>query len=270
MDQWIVGVDGGGSGCRVAALCGDVRREAAGGPANATTDEAGAIAAVIAAIRATGAGRGRAHLGLAGVLDRALAQRIASVVGVATGLACTVTDDRATTLAGALRGDGALAALGTGTITGVRRGGEARFAGGWGGLLSDHGSGAWLGRQSLMLALEAQDGLRPPSDLTTALLSDHGGPSGLVAFAQGSGPAGWATLAPRVLDAAEAGDPTGAALMRWGAARLSRTLRALGGADLPLCLTGGLGPRYAPWLPGWRLVPPAGTALDGALALALA
>ncbi|MWD28606.1 N-acetylglucosamine kinase, partial [Aquicoccus sp. SCR17] len=46
----IIGMDGGGSGCRVAIRIGDRRQEARGGPANVWQDEAGAVANLAAAL----------------------------------------------------------------------------------------------------------------------------------------------------------------------------------------------------------------------------
>ena len=59
------------------------------------------------------------------------------------------------------------------------------------------------------------------------------------------------------------------AIYRWAEKNGVQALNAQGGL---LCLSGGVGPHYAPYLdPDWqaRLVTAEGTALEGALALAL-
>lgn len=281
-ERALIGVDGGGSGCRVALrLPGGPTHRAQGGPANVSTDEDAAIRNVRAAVEAAAARAGlpaagiacaRAHLGLAGVLDDAAAARVAAAMPM---LACTVSDDREVQVRGALGGrDGFLVAVGTGTIVARSEGGRVRGVGGWGFALSDRGSGADLGREALRAALLAADGIAAPSPMTADLLGELGGPNGIVRFADGAGAAEYAALAPRVIAAAGAGDAHAAAILAAGAAHLDAALVALGFAagDL-LCLAGGVGPSYRSRLAAARaaeLAPPAGTALDGALALAAA
>ncbi|MEM7489830.1 MAG: BadF/BadG/BcrA/BcrD ATPase family protein, partial [Pseudomonadota bacterium] len=212
-----------------------------------------------------------AHLGLAGILSDADAVAMAAALPFAR---VTVTDDRPTAIAGALGdGNGVLAAVGTGTFVAARRDGATRSFGGWGFRLGDQASGAWLGRGALERCLLMQDGLAAPSDLTRALLARFDGDStAIVAFAREARPADYAALAPDVFDAAEAGDANATRLVERGASYLNACIAAseLRDGDV-LCLTGGLGPRYAPHLnERARLRPPQGTALDGALAMARA
>lgn len=275
----IIGVDGGGSGCRavIATRAGSVLGQGSAGPANATSD---LVMAVIHVTEAIGLAAQDAdlspddligvpgHVGLAGVLDLPMARQIASELR----FRASVGDDRRIFVAGAL-GDrrGILLALGTGTIAAKWNGKTARHVGGYGLKLSDQASGAWLGRSVLERALLAHDGIVAASALTDSILARYGNDTGaIVAFAQRATPADYATLAPLVTSA---GDDTNAtALMERGAAYLARCVAALGqgGSDI-ICLTGGVGPHYAPFLPSEikaRLRPPTGTALDGALALA--
>lgn len=274
----LVGVDGGGSGCRaaIADASGRVLGRGAGGPANAFTDMDGAAASVRAALdaacAAAGLRRAVAHVGLAGILTPAHAAAMAARLPLPR---VAVTEDAPTSVAGAL-GDraGVLLAVGTGTMIAAQAAdGAQRFVGGWGLQVSDQASGAWLGRALLERVLLAHDGLLAPSDLTRATLADFpDGPAGIVAFAAAARPADYARLAPAVADAAARGDPAGRALMRRGAAYLNRAIACLGlGPDGVLCLTGGLAPRYRALLrPAFRarIRPAEGTALDGALRLA--
>lgn len=278
----LIGVDGGGSGCRAALADADgtVLATATGGPANVTTDAeqaAASVAAVIDAAAVALAGPDLsgavAHFGLAGVLTAADAARIAQRFAFAR---CTVTDDRAISVAGALGDrDGALLALGTGTIIAAKRGDRIRVAGGWGLKLSDQASGGWLGRGLLERVLLCHDGIEDHSDLTRAALAKFGDdPGRIVRFAANARPADFAALAPQVIAAAAGRDAAGLALMRAGADYLARALTAVGMRDGDaLCLTGGVGSHYAGYLPERvcaSQIEPQGTALDGAIRLARA
>jgi glucosamine kinase len=277
-----IGIDGGGSRCRaaVAAPDGRVLGRGEAGPANATTDLPQAagniVAAVGAALAAAGAGPaevGAVHAGLAGVMGPDDAARVAAALPFA-GIA--VTDDRPTSVEGALGPrDGALAAVGTGSFLALKRGAALRCVGGWGAEVGDQASGAWLGRALLERVLLACDGLAPGTGLTRATLAAFGGdPNAIVRFAAAARPADLAAHAPRVADAAEGGDPAGLDLMRRGADYLGQALDAFGlRPGEVLCLTGGLGPRYAAFLAEdhrARIAAPEGDALHGAVRLALA
>jgi glucosamine kinase len=277
-----IGLDGGGSRCRAAVAGPDGRVLGRGeaGAANVTTDftEATrniltAAAAALAAAQADAAAVGAVHAGLAGVMGPDDAARVAAALPFA-GVA--VTDDRPTSVAGALGArDGALAAVGTGSFVALKRGAALRCVGGWGAEVGDQASGAWLGRALLEHVLLARDGLAAETGLTRETLAAFGGdPNAIVRFAAAARPADLAGHAPRVADAADAGDATGLALMRRGAAYLGQALDAFGLArGEVLCLTGGLGPRYAAFLAEdhrARIAPPDGDALHGAVRLALA
>jgi glucosamine kinase len=285
----VIGIDGGGSRCRaaVAGRDGEILGRGEAGPANVSSDFAGALASLAGAVAAALASAGRVarevaavHAGLAGVMRPADAARIAEALpGLALGghvpaAGVAVTDDRPTSVAGALAGrDGALAAVGTGSFVALARGGGLRCVGGWGAVAGDQASGARLGRGLLERTLLWHDGLAPGTPLLAATLAGFGGdPVALVEFAAAARPAELAALAPGVAEAAGAGDGAGLALMREGAAYLECALDALGlGPDEVLCLGGGLGPRYAAHLRDdlrARLAAPAGDALAGAVRLA--
>lgn len=270
----LVAVDGGGSGCRVALadLNGRVLAQASGGPANLSSDPDGALRhiglAVQQAMGGIDPGRVVAHMGLAGVLNAGMADRVAGAFGFAR---CSVGDDRETSLIGALGDrDGLLFSLGTGSIMAGRSGGTVRHVSGWGLQVSDQASGAWLGRALLERVLLCHDGMFPHSTLSDTVLHDMGGPVGIVGFAATARAADYAALAPRIV--AAQGDSTATALMTAGACFIERTLAVLDpGRAGVICLAGGVGPHYAPWLsPGAkaRLTAPLGSALDGALTLA--
>ncbi|MFZ8959384.1 MAG: ATPase, partial [Paracoccaceae bacterium] len=81
-----------------------------------------------------------------------------------------------------------------------------------------------------------------------------------------------AALATLVRSAAAQDDPLALALMQAGADEITQSLAALGWHDgLDLCLTGGLGGQYHPYLPPAlqaRITAPAAAPIVGALALA--
>ncbi|MFC6491270.1 BadF/BadG/BcrA/BcrD ATPase family protein, partial [Nitratireductor sp. GCM10026969] len=170
--------------------------------------------------------------------------------------------------------DGAAAIVGTGSVFGARVAGQVRIIGGWGFLLGDQASGARLGRALLEEVLLAHDGIRPGSALTGAVLArfDHD-PGAMVTFGKEARPADFGAFAPEIFAAAEKGDPVAGRLVADGVAAIEAALDAVmpKGCDR-LCLLGGLGEPYAPYL-GARyravLQPPLGTALDGALTLAV-
>jgi glucosamine kinase len=274
-DDLLIGVDGGGTSCRAALVVGGRRVEATGGPANVSTDFASATATIREALsKAAGqAGltlddlaRARIHLGLAGVMNEAIAARVASALPFTR---IRVTDDRPTSIVGALGDeDGAVAAIGTGSFIGRQHGGTLSGVGGWGFYIGDQAAGAWLLRRCLEETMLAVDGLRPATDLTARMIAEHGDPGAIVEFATAAKPSDYARLARDVVSAAESGDPLGAALMDEGAAYIRAGLARLGWTSAePLVLMGGLGPAYARWM-RQPTQAPKGTALDGALILA--
>ncbi|MEY8838437.1 hypothetical protein AB9K41_05310, partial [Cribrihabitans sp. XS_ASV171] len=97
-------------------------------------------------------------------------------------------------------------------------------------------------------------------------------PERIVEFARGAAPSDYARLAPEIVAAAEAGDPVGRHLMIRGAAYFEEVLSGFDlRADEVICLSGGLGLHYAPYLSDplrSQIAPSEGDALSGALHLA--
>ena len=276
-----VGIDGGGTGCRaVIGTASRVFGEGNGGPANVTSDQSGAIRSILAALdrareiaSVRDLSNARAHIGLAGMLNAKQADTIREAMPFKTTV---ITDDRPTTLAGTLgTNDGIVAAIGTGSFIGSKRGTDFRYIGGWGLALGDEASAAWLGRSALSETLLACDGLQADTDLTDAVLGRFGkNPNAIVDFATTATPAEFGTLAPFVTGAAKTGDAIATRLMKDGAFYIERAFANLKPQpNEPICLVGGLGPSYATYLSPsvqeW-LKPTQGTALDGALSLARA
>ncbi|PTE16614.1 BadF/BadG/BcrA/BcrD ATPase family protein [Pseudogemmobacter blasticus] len=272
--HYLVGVDGGGTGCRVAVAdsSGAVLARAEGGPANIASDTDAAARTILACVsealtRAAGLLADlrtvRAGLGLAGANARGAPERLAA----ALPFAARIETDAIAATRGALGGaDGLLAAMGTGSVFVRQRGGETRQFGGWGLILGDEGSGARLGRAALSRALRAHDGFTPLTPFLCDLLARHGGPSGVVAFSLTATPRDFGALAPEIL---ASDDPAARALWAENVSDIAEILQALGaGPGLPVTFTGGLGPAYAAALPHLPQRTALGTALDGALLLA--
>ncbi|HCP82110.1 MAG TPA: hypothetical protein DIT67_11140 [Octadecabacter sp.] len=278
-----IGVDGGGTGCRVAigTAADGVLARAEGGRANVTSDPKLAIENVIATVEAAAASGGfpvarlsdaTAHVGLAGVMTEQDARRVSSALPYKHS---NVTDDRPTALNGALGGeDGFLLSVGTGTIAAASKNGDIRSVGGWGFSVSDQASGAWIGQKCLRAVLLSHDNLSAHSDLTRAVLRKfHDDPNEIVAFSMTATPGDYGTFAPDVTESARAGDPVGQSIMMAGATYLQQCLTALRfNAGDALCLTGGVGPHYTDYLPADTisgLRERKGNALDGAFNFAL-
>lgn len=278
MAEVVLGVDGGGSGCR-AALCdatGRVLGRGTGGPCNVTSDFDQACTSVGTALSGALAEAGLTPdriaggvLGLAGMRYPRQAEAMIARLGLRN---CTVTDDRPTMIAGALGdADGAVVALGTGSFVGLVRGGVTGAVGGWGLQLSDQASAAWIGRAGLAATLEAVDGMQDKGAMAEAMLIRWGGDAdAIVDFAGTARAVDYGVLAP-IVTAAATCDPAAAAIMRRAARWIDRALVALGHDDtLPVVMTGGMGAAMQPWLArdGRVFRDPAGSALDGALLLA--
>jgi glucosamine kinase len=274
-----IGVDGGGTGCRaVIATRSDILGTGRSGPANVSSDMASAVENVLSAIEQASAGlddldlaKAYAHLGLAGVMTDAQAASVAAQMPFTN---VVVSDDRPTTLTGALGdNDGIVAAIGTGSFLGSKRGDVYRFVGGWGLVLSDEASAAWLGRTALAETLLAEDGMRPIAGLATSIFARFDGKANaIIDFAAQATPADFGTLSPLVTQAAASGDVLAVDLMGRGADYIERAFAVLKPRPHEnLCLTGGLGPDYRAYLSLFtsaRVRPALGSALDGALMLA--
>lgn len=189
---YLIGVDGGGSNCRmaIADAGGRVLARIAGPSANVTTSLGRGIAVLPETLE-----RARAHIGLAGVKSDAIARAVAAGFPARD---VAVTEDRPTVVAGAPgTRDGYVAAIGTGSFPGRRRRAGQSFIGGWGLMLGDQASGAWLGRKLLAALAEWRDGLRPGSDVLERTFAGFEGDDGAVtALAAGAGLTG-SPKAPR-------------------------------------------------------------------------
>ncbi|MCB5409550.1 BadF/BadG/BcrA/BcrD ATPase family protein [Pseudogemmobacter faecipullorum] len=273
--SFILGIDGGGTGCRavLADASGRVIGQGQGGAANIRSDLQGSLAHILAATAEAARGHDiphdqiRATLGLAGANVSAVAEAFLALLPF--GRAQIVSDGLTATRGALGRSDGILAALGTGSVFSVQYQGQIRQVGGRGFMLGDEGSGAQLGRALLADVLRADDGLLPMTPLLAGVLAEFGGGEEIIAWSFRATPGEYAALAPRI---AASEDPAARAIMARAAAQLREIILGLqpGGALLPVSYIGGLGPAYAQLLrEDWPEAKAQGTGLDGALQLAL-
>ncbi|MFJ4966643.1 N-acetylglucosamine kinase [Streptomyces sp. NPDC088729] len=306
---YVLGVDSGGSGLRVAlgradasaepltAVCAEPVRTGPGGidaahllaqilpaarellvRAGASAPEEGggkvAALAVGAAGMATLGGRLRAELPDA--LERALGVRRPALAA-----------DAVTAFAGAVgQGPGAVVAAGTGMIALGTDLTVWRRADGWGHLLGDNGGGAWIGRAGLEAAMRAHDGRHGGSPALLERLHAVFGPAeelpGLL-YPRADRPAVLASFAPEVAACAGA-DAVADTILRTAAAHIADAAAAVCPADDPnpeVALTGGLFRMGDPLLvplreelarrvPAARVTTGGGDPLTGALRIARA
>ncbi|WP_228077541.1 N-acetylglucosamine kinase [Streptomyces profundus] len=303
---WVLGVDSGGSGLRIALA--EATPEGAPRPGGRRrTDEP---------VRTGPGGIDAGHL-LAQLLPTARAlldevaprERIDAICVGAAGMATlggrlraelpealaaglgvrrlALAADAVTGYAGALgEAPGAVVAAGTGMIALGTDLVTWRRADGWGHLLGDLGGGAWIGRRGLTAALRAHDGRPGGSAALLARAEAEFGPmSGLPAriYPRPDRAAVLASFAPEVARCATADEPDEVAsgILREAAREIADSAVAVCPADTDgrVALTGGLlqlgdpltGPlraELARRLPRALLVPAAGTPLDGALLIA--
>ncbi|MEP3047114.1 MAG: BadF/BadG/BcrA/BcrD ATPase family protein [Roseibium sp.] len=277
MKDTVLAVDGGGTRCRLALESSRASFRIEVGSANITTDFEGTVTQLINGLETLSRKVGwpmeaienvPAFIGLAGFQAANDLDRLSKALSLSRA---RFDDDRPAAVRGALgTKDGALIHSGTGSFFAVQRDNTTRFSGGWGSILGDQGSAAWFGRQALSLVLDAEDQLREKTSLTGVLIERFEGPAGILAFANKATPSDFGELAPLVIKLAD--DPMSQVLIQQAAEHFERNLRLLGwSVDNPVCLTGGLAPHLAPYLTNAvqnMLTPPAGSPLDGSVALA--
>jgi N-acetylglucosamine kinase-like BadF-type ATPase len=304
---WVLGVDSGGSGLRIALA--DASRpgeapETVGTVASSEPVRTGSegidaghmLAQLVPAARGllADAGEEGGRLGavcvgaagmatLGGALRAALPEALTREFGTRH---IALAADAVTAYAGALgERPGAVVAGGTGLIamgTDLR---SWQRADGWGHLLGDCGGGAWIGQAGLQSAMRAFDGREGGSEpLRERAEARFGAPlSGLPAqlYPRTDRPAVLASFAPDVAACAGDGDPVAGALMRSAAREIAAAAAAVcpSAEGAAVALTGGLFHIGAPLLeplraelagkvPHARIRSSEGGPVDGALLVA--
>lgn len=305
MTRYYLGVDGGGTHCRIRLADEHLVTlgEGRGGPSNLQIQNGEAAwRSILDGARSAfaAAGLGEADYGeaygcfcMAGgrsVADRTLfAQRPWPFAGV------RVYDDIDAAHAGALGGEeGAVIIAGTGSAALAIVDGQRHQAGGWGFHVGDQMSGAILGRELVRRAVEANDGLVPGSPLIEAVTAALGGsndtimdwsfpkPATPVAFTDSGGnelpatvgraPKSYGDFTRLIFDFYDKGDPVARELVELELGYVDiyvRWFKARGAARM--AATGGLGERLHDLLVaryGDFIVKPVGDNLSGAVILA--
>jgi glucosamine kinase len=278
-----LGIDAGGTHCRARLVDDDGKTLGSGqaGPANLTIGAEQAHKSIMAASTAAFAAAGltrsafrRTHvaIGAAGADDPAAveafaAQRLPFV-------SVTIRSDAVTACIGAHGDDdGGLLIVGTGSQGIVRHRGRFHRVGGWGFMLSDHGSAAVLGHAAVRHALAAHEGAVAASPLGRRIMRRFGNsPVRMLAWSRRLTPSDWGAFSPLVFACAESGDAVAQRLVNEAVSDVTRLLERMVelGAQR-IVLAGGLAARYAERLPRRltrRLVPAKRDALAGAIDLA--
>jgi glucosamine kinase len=305
LTRYYLGVDGGGTNCRIRLADENLRTigEGRGGPSNLQIQNGDpAYISILEGARAAFAEAGLpdadythtyACFCMAGgrsVIDRdGFAQRAWPFAGV------RVYDDIDAAHAGALGGEeGAVIIAGTGSAALAIVDGQRHQAGGWGFYIGDQMSGAILGRELIRRTVEATDGLVSGSPLTEAVVQRLGGsldsvmewsfpkPTQSIAYKDylghdiavsiGQTPKAYGDFTRMIFDFYEQGDPVARELMDLELSYIDsyvRWFKARGATRM--AATGGLGERLYPILVdryGDFIVMPLGDNLSGAVILA--
>jgi glucosamine kinase len=287
MIDYLLGVDGGGTGTRVRLAVatpgadGTELSQGASGPSGlglgiarawAAVQQAAAEAFASAGIEQPSLDRIAIGLGLAGVHNK---QWAAEFVAANPGYAAIrLETDGYTTLMGAHGGaPGAIVAIGTGSVGEVlRMDGTRHEVGGWGFPAGDEASGGWIGLRAIGHIEQVLDGRRERSAFADSIIEACGaiGSNKRDAIQVWLGKAtqtAYAGLAPLVLRHAD--NPVARAILLDASSEAATIAHALDPeGTLPLALCGGLGAALRDFLPPKLLArtsAPQGDSAAGAL-----
>jgi glucosamine kinase len=282
MIEFLIGVDGGGSGTRVrlARTDGVELAEGVSGPSGllhgianawAAVEDAAGMAFRAAELEFPAKDKIAIGLGLAGVHNK---QWAAEFVAANPGYACVALEtDGHTTVLGAHRGQpGAIIALGTGSVGEIKRAdGSHVEVGGWGFPAGDEASGAWMGLRAVNHIQQVLDGRLPGSAFADDVASACGGERNAVQnWLAKATQTNYAQLARIVLQHGESNEAARLILLEAGreVEIMANALDTTG--TLPIALCGGLAAPLRPFMPVSmlkRIVLPQGDSAAGALRL---
>jgi glucosamine kinase len=282
--DYLIGVDGGGTGTRVvvADSTGIELARGSAGPSGLINGAESAWQAILSGMHeaflkiklatpdlATMA----IGMGLAGVHNK---QWAANFTDCNPGFgALSLETDAFTTLLGAHHGQaGVIIAIGTGSAgESLSKEGKRCEVGGWGFPCGDEAGGAWLGFKAINHLQQVVDGRVAHTDFSDALLKHCGGHrDALFNWLAHANQGSYAKIAPLVVEFANQHQHQFAIhIMQLGAQEIVKIALALDQTEtLPVALCGGLGQIYQPYLPNSlsdRLVPARGDSAAGALLL---
>lgn len=280
---YFLGIDAGGSHCRARLVdaAGRVIGTGQTGPANARIGidllyaalrEACDLAIADAGLDGAQVSAIRAGMGIAGISRPGISEQLAALPFPFASVAFD-TDAAIANIGAHAGADGATLILGTGSIAIFRKGSETFVMGGYGFPISDEGSGAALGLSAMRHALRSLDGRSQRTPLSIMVTERfHHDPARAIAWMDEAAPRDYASLAPLVMDRAEAHDHIARSIVEDAVQHIERFIETIFERGAPRCsLVGGLAPRMLPWLRERtvaRLSPALGDSLDGALRLA--
>jgi glucosamine kinase len=283
MVDYLIGVDGGGSGTR--ALIHSVHGELVGtGEAGPSALQQGIPQAWDHVLQAVRGGFAAAGLAVPAWQRCALAAGLSGVSHAPWRQAFLERDpgfglleaetDSFTMLMGAHGGQpGAIVIAGTGSIAeALRADGSRATVGGWGFRVDDEGSGGWLGLQAVRHALAAFDGRANAGPLARRVWMHCGDErEALQEWCGSAGQFEFGQLARAVFEC-EDSDPAAARLLVQATEALEELALAIDPRGrLPLAVSGSIGQKLAPRLRPYvrsRIVPARAGAAEGALMLA--
>ena len=263
MSSFVIGIDGGGTSTRAALLDLDGKLLAVGQGGTSNIDDVGVQVAEQNIDRAVAAAEVQAgiarqpaaaiFLGMAGVTseaDRDHIRQIARNLNLAPDAAIGVDHDCRAALAGGLSGRaGIVQIIGTGSSCyGRTADGRNWMSGGRGHLVSDEGSGCWMGLQAIRAAVRAHDGRGPDTPLLAGVLAalNINEIDDVLnrLYVVGISRAELAALAPMVVREAMAGDAAALGIVQKGAYDVAELVEAVArklqmGAP-EVCIVGGL------------------------------
>lgn len=256
-----LGIDGGGSKCKVVLLAADgqLLGEGLGGPANPLRGVKVATDSILAATQQalTSAGLGFNDMarmvvgaGLAGVNMPQYFQAMSEWQHPFAEFYLT-TDLHVACIGAHQANDGAVIIAGTGSCGLADVQGQVLEIGGHGFPYGDNGSGAWFGNQLVHHVLLHKDQLGPATMLTELLVEQINASDTLdiVAHFMHATPTIFAKYAPLVFAAAEQGDVVAQQIVSLGAQHIEKIALRLFSINPPrLSMIGGLAYKIIPYL----------------------
>jgi glucosamine kinase len=280
MIEYLIGVDGGGTGTRVrlARADGTLLAQASSGPSGLAHGIANAWNSINDAIRRAFGAVGINHpaigsaalgLGLAGVHNK---QWAAEFLAANPGYATLVLEtDGFTTLIGAHQGQpGTIVAIGTGSVgQALLPDGTQREVGGWGFPAGDEASGGWMGLRAINHIEQVLDGRKSCSAFAQAVIDACGGERNAIQVWLGqANQTSYAGLARFVVEHGKS-NPVARTILEDAGREVASIAAALDPTGtLPLALCGGLGSPLREYLPAAllaRCIDPHGDSASGAL-----
>ncbi|MEX2963138.1 BadF/BadG/BcrA/BcrD ATPase family protein [Microbulbifer sp. TYP-18] len=282
MSEYFLGIDGGAS--KTLARLGGPKmapRELRSGPGSLTQNLTGAVATILRLSRQLlAAEKLRADqvniaCGVAGAGNPSAARLLTEHLQSEGFATVSVTSDAQTSLIGAGGGQPmVMVAVGTGSVAmRLGRDGSFRQFGGWGLAVGDEGSGAAIGKSAVRAMLWELDTQGcPKSALCRRIMESVGRRrTDILPWLQHAGSREYAALAPVVFEHLP-GCEIAQDIVLKTTLEVEKLIRlASDGEDLPLTILGGLADNLGPLLAEdlqSRRIPPLGTSLDGACAIA--